>query len=79
MSACHMRRLPNQPILPLGLSDVSGTTSLFATYLQRSSAWKLGVTTSLAWPRCVRRTLGGSNAMVNGVNATAYSIGYGPL
>ena len=71
----HMCRLPNQPIYPLGLSDVSGTTALFATYLLRSPGWKLGVQTSLAWPRCVRRTIGGSNGMVNGVNATAYSIG----
>lgn len=75
MSACHLCRLPNQPILPLGLSDPSGTTSLFATYLTRSPGWKLGIGTSLAWPRCVRRTIGGSNAMVNGVNATSYSLG----
>ena len=75
MSACCLRRLPSQTIFPLGLSDPSGTTSLFASYLARSPGWKLGIGTSLAWPRCVRRTIGGSNAMVNGVNATSYTIG----
>ncbi len=70
-----VRRLPSHPILPLGLSDASGTTSLFATYLTRAPGWKLGMGTSLAWPRCVRHTIEGSNGMVSGVHTTAYSVG----
>ena len=72
-------RLPNHPILPLGLSDVSGTTSLFATYVSRSPGWKLGVQTSLPWPRCIRRTIGGSNAIISTVNGSSYYIGWDAL
>lgn len=69
------RRLPNQPINPLGLSDNSGTTAQFATYLARSPNWKLGVQTSVAWPRCVRRTIGGSNGMISSTNGMVYTVG----
>ena len=67
------------PILPLGLSDASGTTSLFATYASRSPEWKLGVQTSLPWPRCIRRTIGGSNAIVSTINGSSYYIGWDVL
>lgn len=76
MFLCFLDRLPNAPIVPVGLTDVSGTTSLLGTFLLRSSAWLLGNSTSLAWPRCVLRTLGGSNSVVQAVNGTPNSIGY---
>lgn len=73
---CHDVRLPNVPIAPFGLADVSGTTELMSVYASRSQNWTLGVSTSLAWPRCVRRTSGGSNAVLQSVNGTANAIGY---
>lgn len=71
-----MHRLPNAPIAPVGLADVSGTTSLFGVYASRSQNWTLGTSTSLVWPRCVRRTSGGSNAVLQAVNGTANAIGW---
>ena len=48
-------RLQNVPIVPVGLADVSGSTSLFASYLARAPGWTLGTGASLAWGRCVKR------------------------
>ena len=69
-----MRRLQSVPIVPVGLADVSGSTSLFASYLARAPGWALGTGASLAWGRCVKRTIGGSAAVVAMMAATPYAI-----
>ena len=70
-----MFRLPSAPIVPWGLADLSGTTALFATYASRSGDWSLGAGSSLAWGRCVRRTIGGSPSVIKSVSSTPNAIG----
>ncbi|CAL8471108.1 g10650 [Coccomyxa elongata] len=71
--------LPNAMISAFGLADVSGTTSLLATYASRSQDWTLGTASSVAWPRCIRRSTGGSNGQLQAINGSSYALGYASL
>ncbi|BDA45294.1 probable focal adhesion kinase 1 at C-terminar half [Coccomyxa sp. Obi] len=71
--------LPNATISAFGLADVSGSTSLLGMYASRSQDWTLGTASSLAWPRCIRRTTGGSVGELQALNGTAYALGYSSL
>lgn len=82
--------LPHQPIAPVVRQDSSGTTFVFASYLNKvSSSWKadknLGGKTDAAtgkasikqlnWPKGFDQEQGNAN-VASGVQRTKYSIGY---
>ena len=69
--------LPSTPITLAVRSDSSGTTQNFSLYLQKAagSAWKLGSSSTIDWPKTAHAASGGSG-LAQAVKSTPGSIGY---
>jgi phosphate transport system substrate-binding protein len=69
--------LPSTPITLAVRSDSSGTTQNFSLYLQKAtgSAWKLGSSSTIDWPKTAHAANGGSG-LAQAVKSTPGSIGY---
>ena len=69
--------LPSTPITLAVRSDSSGTTQNFSLYLQKAagSAWKLGSSSTIDWPKTAHAANGGSG-LAQAVKSTPGAIGY---
>jgi phosphate transport system substrate-binding protein len=69
--------LPSTPITLAVRSDSSGTTQNFSLYLQKAagSAWKLGSSSTIDWPKAAHAANGGSG-LAQAVKSTPGAIGY---
>jgi phosphate transport system substrate-binding protein len=69
--------LPSTPITLAVRSDSSGTTQNFSLYLQKAagSAWKLGSSSTIDWPKTAHAANGGSG-LAQAVKTTSGAIGY---
>ncbi len=69
--------LPSTPVTIAVRSDSSGTTQNFALFLQTAvpSVWKLGATSTIAWPHSARAGAG-NTGVAQVVKSTPGAIGY---
>ncbi len=67
-------RLPNLAIQTIVRSDGSGTTQVFASYLQETAGWGLGIGFSVRFPR--GQGVRGSEGMTAAVKRISGAIGY---